>query len=112
MSPLTQGLLIGFFGSALYLAVDKYEPDRTLAFMLKLLVVIWVPLPCSTALLAAGFSNSRICLHENGPAAKSGLVDLERARCTPLTRMASFDGKCPPGFRDPSGHAKVKTPER
>jgi len=41
MSPLAQGLLIGFFGSALYLAVDKYEPDRTLAFILKLLVVMW-----------------------------------------------------------------------
>jgi hypothetical protein len=41
MSPLTQGLLIDFFGSALYLAVDKYEPDRTQAFILKLLVVMW-----------------------------------------------------------------------
>ena len=41
MAPLTQGLLVGFFGSALYFAVDKYEPDRTVAFMLKLLVVMW-----------------------------------------------------------------------
>jgi hypothetical protein len=29
------------FGSALYFAVDKYEPDRTAAFMLKFLVVLW-----------------------------------------------------------------------
>jgi hypothetical protein len=36
-----QGLLIGFFGSALHFAVDKYEPDRAVAFMLKLLVVMW-----------------------------------------------------------------------
>ena len=41
MAPLTQGMLIGFFGSALYFAVDKYEPDRTVAFMLKFLVVLW-----------------------------------------------------------------------
>jgi len=40
MAPLTQGMLIGFFGSALYFAVDKYEPDRTVAFMLKFLVVL------------------------------------------------------------------------
>ena len=41
MAPLIQGLLIGFFGSALYFAVDKYEPDRAVAFMLKFLVVLW-----------------------------------------------------------------------
>ena len=41
MVPLIQGLLIGFFGSALYYAVDKHEPDRAMAFMLKLLVVMW-----------------------------------------------------------------------
>ena len=35
MAPLTQGMLIEFFGSALYFAVDKYEPDRTVAFMLR-----------------------------------------------------------------------------
>ena len=34
-------MLIGFFGSALYFAVDRYEPDRAVAFMLKLLVVMW-----------------------------------------------------------------------
>ena len=28
MDPLVQGLAIGFFGSGLYFAVDKYEPDR------------------------------------------------------------------------------------
>ena len=43
----TQGLLIGFFGSGLYFAVDRYEPDRALAFMLKLLVVMW----CAAAVL-------------------------------------------------------------
>ena len=32
-------MLIGFFGSALYFAVDN-EPDRTVAFMLKFLVVL------------------------------------------------------------------------
>jgi hypothetical protein len=41
MAPLIQGLLIGFFGTALYLAVDKYELDRTFAFVLKCLVVMW-----------------------------------------------------------------------
>jgi hypothetical protein len=41
MALIIQGLLIGFFGSALYIAVDKYEPDRALAFMLKSLVVMW-----------------------------------------------------------------------
>ena len=25
----------------MYFAVDKYEPDRAVAFMLKLLVVMW-----------------------------------------------------------------------
>ena len=41
MVPLLQGLLIGFFGTGLYVAVDTYEPDRTVALMLKYLVVIW-----------------------------------------------------------------------
>jgi hypothetical protein len=41
MALIIQGLLIGFFGSALYVAVDRYEPDRALAFMLKSLVVMW-----------------------------------------------------------------------
>ena len=41
MTLLTQGLLIGFFGSGLYFAVDEYEPDRAVALMLKLLVVMW-----------------------------------------------------------------------
>jgi hypothetical protein len=41
MALIIQGLLIEFFGSALYVAVDKYEPDRALAFMLKSLVVMW-----------------------------------------------------------------------
>jgi hypothetical protein len=42
MVHLTQGLLIGFFGSALYYAVDRYdEPDRATAFMLKFLVMMW-----------------------------------------------------------------------
>jgi hypothetical protein len=41
MPFLIQGLLIGFFGSALYFAVDRYEPDRALALMFKLLVVMW-----------------------------------------------------------------------
>ena len=41
MTLLTQGLRIGFFGSGLYFAVDRYEPDRTVAFMLKFLVVLW-----------------------------------------------------------------------
>jgi hypothetical protein len=57
MAPLTQGLLIGFFGSALYFAVDKYEPDRAVAFMLKLLVVMWgaaAVLHC-TGLFGSGF---------------------------------------------------------
>jgi hypothetical protein len=39
--PLIQAMLIGFLGSALYVAIDKLEPDRPLAFMLKSLVVMW-----------------------------------------------------------------------
>jgi hypothetical protein len=41
MVPLLQGLLIGFFGTGLYVAVDTYEPDRTVAFVLKCLAVKW-----------------------------------------------------------------------
>jgi hypothetical protein len=41
MPPLVQGLLIGFFGTALYVAVDKYEPDQAVALILKYLVVMW-----------------------------------------------------------------------
>jgi hypothetical protein len=41
MVPLLQGLLIGFFGTGLYVAVDTYEPDRTVAFVLKCLAVMW-----------------------------------------------------------------------
>jgi hypothetical protein len=54
---LTQGLRIGFFGSGLYFAVDRYEPDRTVAFMLKFLVVLWAAaavLHC-TGLFGYGF---------------------------------------------------------
>ena len=40
MTLLTQGLLIGFFGSGLYFAVDKYESDRAVVFTLKFLVAI------------------------------------------------------------------------
>jgi hypothetical protein len=40
MNPVIQGLLIGFFGSALYFAVDKYESNRTVVFTLKFLVAI------------------------------------------------------------------------
>jgi hypothetical protein len=55
--PLIQGLLIGFFGSGLFFAVDKYEPDRTLVFVLKCLVVMWeaaAVIHC-TGLFGAGF---------------------------------------------------------
>jgi hypothetical protein len=38
--PLIQGMLIGFFGSALYFAVDRYEPDEGMAALLKFLVVM------------------------------------------------------------------------
>ena len=57
MAPLIQGLLIGFLGSGLYFAVDKYEPDRTVAFVLKFLVVMWggaAVIHC-TGLFGAGF---------------------------------------------------------
>ena len=40
MAPLTQGMLIGFFRIGVVLCC-RYEPDRTVAFMLKLLVVMW-----------------------------------------------------------------------
>jgi hypothetical protein len=35
MNPFVQGLLIDFLGGLLYFLVDKYEPDRALAYMLK-----------------------------------------------------------------------------
>ena len=57
MVPLLQGLLIGFFGTGLYVAVDTYEPDRTVAFVLKCLVVMWggaAVIHC-TGLFGAGF---------------------------------------------------------
>jgi hypothetical protein len=57
MAALIQGLLIGFFGSGLYFAVDKYEPDPTVAFVLKCLVVMWggaAVIDC-TGLFGAGF---------------------------------------------------------
>jgi hypothetical protein len=41
MAPIVQGLLLGFFGTTLYVAVDKYEPDRAVALILKYLVVMW-----------------------------------------------------------------------
>jgi hypothetical protein len=41
MDPLIQGLLIGFFGIALHVAIDTYEPNRAVAFVLKCLVVMW-----------------------------------------------------------------------
>ena len=57
MTLLTQGLLIGFFGSGLYFAVDKYESDRAVAFMLKLLVGMWgaAVLLHQTSLFGHGF---------------------------------------------------------
>ena len=51
MNPVIQGLLIGFFGSALYFAVDKYESNRTVVFTLKFLVAI---------------SGAAVLLHETG----------------------------------------------
>ena len=41
MAPIVQGLLLGFFGTTLYVAVDKDEPDRAVALILKSLVVMW-----------------------------------------------------------------------
>jgi cytochrome bd-type quinol oxidase subunit 2 len=57
MAPFIQGLLIGFFGAGLYVAVDTYETDRTLAFVLKCLVLMWggaAVIHC-TGLFGAGF---------------------------------------------------------
>ena len=62
MTPIIQGLLIGFLGSGLYFAVDKYEPDRTVAFVLKFLVVMWggaAVIHC-TGLFGAGFFKFRM----------------------------------------------------
>ena len=45
------------FWIGLYFAVDRYEPDRTVAFMLKFLVVLWAAaavLHC-TGLFGYGF---------------------------------------------------------
>ena len=57
MTPIIQGLLIGFFGIALYVAIDTYELNRTVAFVLKCLVVMWdgaAVIHC-TGLFGAGF---------------------------------------------------------
>jgi len=57
MAPITHGLLIGFFSAALYFVVDKYEPDKTWAYVLKFLVVLWgaaAVLHC-TGLFGGGF---------------------------------------------------------
>jgi hypothetical protein len=57
MDPLILGLLIGFFGIALYVAIDTYELNRTAAFVLKCLVVMWddpAVIHC-TGLFGAGF---------------------------------------------------------
>ena len=51
MNPVIQGVLIGFFGSALYFAVDKYESNRTVVFTLKFLVAI---------------SSAAVLLHQTG----------------------------------------------
>jgi hypothetical protein len=40
MVPITQGMLIGFSGAALYFVVDRYEPDKGMAAALKFLVVL------------------------------------------------------------------------
>ena len=40
MVPITQGMLIGFSGAALYFVVDRYEPDEGMAAVLKFLVVL------------------------------------------------------------------------
>ena len=50
MNPVIQGLLIGFFGSALYFAVDN-ESNRTVVFTLKFLVAI---------------SSAAVLLHQTG----------------------------------------------
>ena len=80
MNPLTQGLLIGFFGSGLYFAVDRYEPDRALAFMLKLLVVMWGALPCFTAAvcLATDFSSGRATRFKTAKLCRSQLDEPPR----------------------------------
>lgn len=41
MGVFLQAVLIGFLGAALCLSLDKCEPDKKMAHMLKSLVVIW-----------------------------------------------------------------------
>jgi hypothetical protein len=41
MYHLIQGLIIGFLGTALFLAVDYYEPNENLVRFLKISVAVW-----------------------------------------------------------------------
>jgi hypothetical protein len=41
MPPLVEGLLIGSSGGVLYWLVDRYEPNRSIAYLPKFLVVLW-----------------------------------------------------------------------
>jgi hypothetical protein len=41
MYHLAQGLIIGFLGTALFLAVDYYEPNENLARCFKISVAVW-----------------------------------------------------------------------
>ena len=68
--PLTQGLLIGFLGSGLYFAIDRYEPIERWPSCSNFLLYYGQPQPCFTAsvCLATDFSNSKIRLHEKAPA--------------------------------------------
>jgi len=57
MGAFVQALLIGLLGAALFLSVEKYEPDSSIAYMLKFLLVLWgsAAILHKTHLLGYGF---------------------------------------------------------
>src|SRR5690242_10918806 len=59
LAPL-HGLLIGFLGTGLYIAVDRYEPNRILASLLKGLIVSLAILTVLADFRAVGAMNSPV----------------------------------------------------
>jgi hypothetical protein len=41
MQAVLEALLIGFLGAVLFLFVDRYEPNTSIAYVLKFLVLLW-----------------------------------------------------------------------
>lgn len=41
MQAVLEALLIGFLGAVLFLFVDRYEPNTSIVYVLKFLVLLW-----------------------------------------------------------------------